>query len=198
MEEKLTRAEKAQQTRQKIFEAAYVLLEEIPFEKISIKDIVRQAGVSTGTFYLYFSSKLDVYYQTYVLADAYFRETVAPMLTLPTARENLLLYFDQYAFYNSEYTSLRLTKLLYNPNNTCFLRRGDPGMLSVLREVIQRGLDSGELDSTMTAEQIELYLMDWIRGLVYNWCIRDGEFDLRKAMEKHVTLLYRVIRRQTS
>lgn len=197
MNEKLTRAEKARQTRKNIFDAAYQLLEEIPFEKITIKDIVQQAGVSIGTFYLYFTSKLDVYYQTYVLADAYFAETVAPMLTLPTARENLLLYFDQYAIYNSEYTSLRLTKLLYNPNNTCFLRRVDPGMLSVLRGVIQRGLDSGELDDSMTAEQMELYLMDWIRGLVYNWCIRDGEFDLRKAMERHVTLLYRAIRRQT-
>lgn len=196
MEKKTRRAEQAIQTRKKVFDAAYELLQEMPYEQITIKDIVKRADVSTGTYYLYFSTKLDVYYQTYVKADAYFVDIVAPMLTYPTARENMLVYFDQYAIYNSEYTSLRLTKLLYNSSNTCFLRRGEPGMLSVLREVIQKGLDSGELDDSMSAERIEIFLMDCIRGLVYNWCIRDGEFNLRKATQRHFELLYRSIRKQ--
>lgn len=193
MQEKLTRTEQAQQTRQRLFDAAYDLLQQMPFEQITIRDIVRRAGVSTGTFYLYFPSKLDVYYETYVIADEYFAKTVQPMLTLPTAEENLLLYFDQYAIYNAEYTGFRLTKLLYNSDNTCFLRRSDPGMLSVLCEVIQRGLDAGELRSDLTAEQIELFLMDAVRGLTYNWCIRGGEFNLRKSMARYVSLLYRSI-----
>lgn len=193
MAEKLTRTEQAQQTRQRLFDAAYALLQETPFEKITIREIVQRAGVSTGTFYLYFPSKLDVYYETYVIADEYFVDTVAPMLKLPTAKENLLLYFDQYAIYNSEYTSFRLTKLLYNAENTCFLRRGDPGMLSVLRDVIQKGLDAGELDNSMNAEQIELFLMDAVRGLIYNWCIRGGDFNLRKSMARYIGLLYRSI-----
>ena len=193
MAEKMTRTEQAEQTRQKLFDAAYDLLQEMPFEKITIRDIVRRAGVSIGTFYLYFPSKLDVYYETYVIADEYFVGTVAPMLTLPTVQENLLLYFDQYAIYNSEYTSFRLTKLLYNAENTCFLRRSDPGMLSVLRDVIQKGLDAEELDASMTAEQIELFLMDAVRGLIYNWCIRGGAFDLRKSMARYIRLLYRAI-----
>jgi len=193
MAEKLTRTEQAEQTKQRLFDAAYTLLQQMPFEKITIRDIVQQAGVSIGTFYLYFPSKLDVYYETYVIADEYFVGTVAPMLTLPTVQENLLLYFDQYAIYNSEYTSFRLTKLLYNAENTCFLRRSDPGMLSVLRDVIQKGLDAEELDASMTAEQIELFLMDAVRGLIYNWCIRGGAFDLRKSMARYIRLLYRAI-----
>lgn len=194
MAEKLTRTEQAEQTKQRLFNAAYELLQEMPFEAITIRDIVRRAGVSIGTFYLYFPSKLDVYYETYVIADEYFVGTVAPMLTLPTAKENLLLYFDQYAIYNSEYTSFRLTKLLYNSENKGFLRRADPGMLSVLRDLIQKGLDAGELDDSMTAEQIELFLMDAVRGLIYNWCIRDGEFNIRKSMARYIELLYRAIR----
>ena len=196
MEKKTRRAEQAMQTRKKIFDAAFELLEMMPYEQITIKDIVNRANVSIGTYYLYFSTKMDVFYQTYVKADDYFVDIVAPMLTGPTARENMLIYFDQYAIYNSEYTSLRLTKLLYNSSNTYFLRRSEPGMLSVLREVIQKGLDNGELDNSMTAERIEIFLMDCIRGLVYNWCIRDGEFDLRKATQRQFNLLYRAIRKQ--
>jgi len=73
------------------------------------------------------------------------------------------------------------------------LRRADPGMLSVLRDVIQKGLDDGELDRSMTAEQIELFLMDAVRGLIYNWCIRGGEFNIRKSMARYIELLYRAI-----
>lgn len=194
MEERITRTEQAEKTRQRLFDAAYALLQEQPFEKITIRSIVQRAGVSIGTFYLYFSSKLDVYYQTYVIADEYFVKKVQPMLSLPSAFESLLLYFDQYAIYNAEYTSLRLTKLLYNPDNTCFLRESDPGMLSVLRDVVQRGLELGELNNAMDAERIVRFLMDAVRGLVYRWCISDGAFDLREAMRDYVSLLYRSIR----
>ena len=196
-ETRLARSEQAHQTRQRLFDAAYALLQEVPFENITIRNIVELAGVSTGTFYLYFPSKLDVYYETYVIADKYFVNTVSPMLTCPSTKENLLLYFDQYAIYNSEYTSLRLTKLLYNPNNTCFLRDAIPGMRSVLMDIVQRGLDSNELDAALSVEQLVTFLMDSVRGLVYSWCLQNGAFDLRKSMQRYVTLLYRAVCNQT-
>ena len=71
-ETRLARSEQAHQTRQRLFDAAYALLQVVPFENITIRNIVELAGVSTGTFYLYFPSKLDVYYETYVIADKYF------------------------------------------------------------------------------------------------------------------------------
>jgi len=193
-EERSSRAEQAMKTRQRLFDAAYQLLQEMPFEEVTIRDIVQKAGVSIGTFYLYFAGKLDVYYETFVIADEYFVSTVRPMLTKATALENLLLYFDQYAIYSAEYTSLRLTKLIFNPNNTCFLRTGGEGMGSVLHGIVGQGLQNGELDAALSAEHIETFLMDAVRGLVYNWCLRDGTFDLKAAMHQYILLLYKSIK----
>lgn len=45
---------------EKILEAALTVMAENGFEKTSVSDIVREAGVAQGTFYLYFSSKSAV------------------------------------------------------------------------------------------------------------------------------------------
>jgi len=191
--EKLTRKEQANQTRERLFNAAYSLLSESEFEKITVQDIVKRAGVSIGTFYLYYPSKLDVFYQTYSIADAYFIEHVAPLLETGSTFEKLLLFFNQYAVYNTEFTSLKLTKLLYNSDNKCFLRNDNSGMLSLLSDIIIVGHASGELDQSMTTDEIFHFLMNAVRGLIYNWCISNGSYDLCTSMHAFVKRLYRAV-----
>ena len=193
---KRTRYEQAQQTKQRLFDAAYSLLQEKDFKDITIQDIVKRSGVSTGTFYLYYSSKLDVYYQTYVLSDIYFAETVRSLVSSGDTYSRLMTYFDHYALYNASISGIKLATLLFNSQNRCFLRNSVPdGMLPVLHTITEYGLMAGDLDDTMTAEQIDSFLMDAVRGLVYNWCIREGSFDLREAMRTYVSRLYRSIKK---
>ncbi len=193
-DEKLTRQEQGQITRRNLFDAAYSLLQEKDFKDITINDIVTRAGVSVGAFYLYYESKLDVYYQTYTLADAYFADEVAPRVTAGGTRERLLTFFNDYAHYNSDYTSIKLTKLLYNGDNRCFIREDNGrGMRAVLQTIVTYGLQTGELDGEMTREEICDFFMNAARGLVYDWCIRDGDFDLRQAMAAYVARLYKAV-----
>ena len=78
---KTRRQLQAEQTKDKLFEAAVSLLAEKDFEQITIRDIVAKAHVSIGTFYNYYSTKMEVFYETYRVADHYFSEVVAPALT---------------------------------------------------------------------------------------------------------------------
>ena len=48
---------KEKNKREQILQAAIVVLSEKGLEKTKISDIVKEAGVAQGTFYLYFSSK---------------------------------------------------------------------------------------------------------------------------------------------
>lgn len=190
--ENLTRKEQAEKTKKALFESALMLLEQQDYETIKVRDIVRAANVSIGSFYNYYTTKLDVYYETYVLADRFFEETVAPLLTQPTLRERLLFFFDYYARYSSEITSIKLTKLLYNSENKCFNRRSEIGMRPVLIRTLQWGIEQGALrQGSDTAEEIASFLMNAVHGLVYGWCIEDGAFDLRQAMAHYVDTLLR-------
>lgn len=189
--EKKTRRQQALDTKVHIFNTAVSLLERQEFDSITVRDIVRAASVSVGCFYNYYSSKLDVYYETYFLADEYFESTVAPALKGLDFEPAIYLYFDYYARYSSEITSLSLTKVLYNSKNKCFDRRLEHGMMPVLVQVIQRALDSGALVSGEGPQDIALFFLIAVRGLIYNWCTNDGAYDLREAMRKFVSKLLR-------
>ena len=190
-EHKKTRRQQAEETKRHIFEVALALLDRRAFEQIKVRDIVEAAQVSVGTFYNYYATKLDVYYETYQLADEYFEDVVAPALIQPTARERILHFFDEYARYSSEITDISLTKLLYNSNNKCFDRPSEQGIRRVLGEQVQRGLQAGEFHSEEGAAAMVDFLMIAARGLVYNWCTHDGGYPIRPAMKRYVERLLR-------
>ena len=190
---KLTRKEQAEETKKLIFNKALELLEEKDFEKITVRDIVKKANVSIGTFYHYYSTKLDVYYETYIIADEYFETVVKTSINeLTDTREKIELFFDYYARYNSEITDLTLTQILYNSANKCFDRNSNIGMIPILTSILQEGLDANIIKSDKSAEEIAQFLMISIRGQVYHWCTNDGNYDLRESTKEHIQLLLRI------
>ncbi len=54
---KTSRQIRAEQTKRELLEVGGHLIRKMRLDEVSIHDIVGEAGVSTGTFYLYFSSK---------------------------------------------------------------------------------------------------------------------------------------------
>ncbi len=54
------REQKKQQTRQAIMQAAVKLFSEKGFEKTSIEELAREAGIGKGTIYSYFQTKTDI------------------------------------------------------------------------------------------------------------------------------------------
>ena len=179
----------AESTKRQIFEAALRLLEQKEFETITVRDIVREAEVSIGSFYHSYASKLDVFYETYQVADEYFDTEVRRRLTQPTAKARILCFFEEYAFYNCKKTAFPLLKVLYNPNNAYFHRSRNYGMQPMLVELVQQALLSGEFKSTLSAERIAEYLMVCSRGVVYDWCLAAGEYSLTERLMEYVQML---------
>ena len=180
-----------EQTKDRLFEAAVSLLAEREFEQITIRDIVARAQVSIGTFYNYYTTKMEVFYETYRVADQYFEETVAPMLVQPAARERIACFFRQYAHYNSDLTDIKMTRLLYNPDNRWFNRDPGQGMVGILTRVLRDGLEAGQLAGEDSPEEMASYLMIAVRGLVYHWCTTNSAYDLTAAMDGFVDRLLR-------
>lgn len=181
----------AEQTKDRLFEAAVSLLAEREFEQITIRDIVARAQVAIGTFYNYYTTKMEVFYETYRVADQYFEETVAPMLTQYTVSEKIACFFQQYAHYNSDLTDMKMTRLLYNPDNHWFNRDPSHGMVGILTQVLREGLADGSLTGGDSPEEMASYLMIAVRGLVYHWCTTNDAYDLKEAMARFVDRLLR-------
>jgi len=131
-----------------------------------------------------------VYYETYGFADEYFKTTVRKEVSKKKSfKEKILLFFEHYSLYNSKLTDFDLTRILYNPQNKYFDRNVEDGMIPLLKEIIQGGLDSRELKSSKNNDEISLFIMICVRGHVYHWCTNDGKYDLCSAINEQVSML---------
>ncbi len=188
---KPSRKQQADATKRRIFDCALALLMERGYENITIRDIVNAANVSIGSFYHYYSSKLDVFLETYSIADSYFETVVASELLGKSFDEKFSLYFRHYAMYSSSVTSIALTKLLYTSDNKCFDRGSSAGMHRVLIELLEEGIKEGFIAGVSSAQELAQFYLIAVRGLVYNWCTADGDYDLVEATARFTAALKR-------
>jgi TetR/AcrR family fatty acid metabolism transcriptional regulator len=182
----------ADKTRKEIYRVSIALMDNKGFGNTTIEEISREAGVSVGTFYHYFKSKEDIFFDLYKKADEYFETTVAQKLQasgLP-GTEQIILYFKYYARYNKKRGFGNITQL-YNTKNKFFTVKGRY-MQELLKEVIQDGQDRKEISSDMSPEEATEFLFIASRGVVYDWCIHEGTYDLEKKMEAYMKKLVRI------
>jgi len=79
------------------------------------------------------------------------------------------------------------TKVLYNNDSKMFLRKGR-AMQTLLDPLIQGAIDNGEIRSEMSVDEINEFLFQAMRGLIFHWCLNDGGFDLKERAVKYLSL----------
>lgn len=173
------RQRKRKTSKERVFEAAIEIMEKKGWENTTIRDICKKANISIGTFYNYFSTKNDIFYEIYKQADDIFLSTASDINAKDTAKEKIICYFRCYARLNID-TGLEELKLLFNPNNRWFLTKRT--MQVILADIIKEGQQNGELKKTMTPDEMVEYLFVLMRGVSYDWCISSGGYDLEKKM----------------
>jgi len=181
----------AQQTKDKVYQVAIHLFETKGFENITVDGICKAANVSTGTFYNVFKSKYEILDHIFELADIYFTNIVQNKIIDLPYQDAILSFFDYYSDYNLE-RGIIFTKQLYNVQNNLFSKDNRP-MLLVLRDVIQNAINRKELNTSLSSDEIVQFLFVCVRGVVYDWCLRDGKFDLKNRIHEYVTRLIQTL-----
>jgi TetR/AcrR family transcriptional regulator, fatty acid metabolism regulator protein len=173
----------ADKTRQKIYDTAIALMEKKGYAATTIVEIMGIVGVSVGTFYHYFKSKEDIFFELFKKADEYFEVTVRRSLDEPglAALGRIVQYFKYYARYNGK-RGLENISQLYNTRNKLFTVKGRY-MQELLKRVIKEGQEFGEIAASSSPAEITEFLFIAARGLVYDWCLHQGKYDLEKRME---------------
>lgn len=185
MEEKLTNRQiQAINTKNKIYNAAVELLENNGYQNIRIEDICKQAGVSVGSFYTHFNSKNDILVEIFKKADDYFREEVSKSLGDKSTFDKIIDYFDFYAKYD-ESLGIDMAKQLYTFDNKMFITEGRY-MQGLLNEIIIDAQKNGYLNLDIPATEITKQLFVVARGVVYDWCLHDGEYNVRETMKNFI------------
>ena len=186
------RQEQALETKDRIYTAAIDLMDRKGFENITIAEISEKAGVSVGAFYHYFESKNDILAEIFHQADEYFSTQVASGLMKESIPDQIVEYFDHYARFNVA-SGVELTQQLFNPKIKFFIQEGRP-MLTILQDMVRRGQEKGEIRADSSPEEIVRLLFVMARGVVFEWSLYDGSYDLEATMHKYIESLVSTLR----
>jgi AcrR family transcriptional regulator len=161
------------------------------FHKITIEDICKKADVSIGTFYHYFKSKDDILYEVYLRADNYFKDVLNKMKS-SNSLDQIVEYFQYYARY-SEHDSIGFTTHLYSIENKFFLKKGR-FMQSMLEDIIKQGQEKEEISKEKKPEEIVDLLFLMARGVIFDWGLKDGKYNLVEKMTELFEMQVEILR----
>lgn len=189
--------EEAQETRNRILDAAEDVFHQQGVARTSLADIAQAAGVTRGAIYWHFKNKIDVFdamcervrlpmaQMVQASADAraddplgqlratclfVFRETSCN----PRARKVFGILFHRCEYIDGAQDFMTLQQAILNT--------GARNIELTLKNAIARGQLPADLDARLAAN---LFQASW-RGLLSNWLISPGSFDLAKDAEKFV------------
>ena len=201
MAEKLTpRKQQALEMRSRIQNVALDLFDREGFENVSVEEIAQKAGCSVGNIYHYFKSKDELAIQVTSHVDAAYLTLEAAYLadTAHTAKEKLLDFVGQ---------SLRISTdepVLYKafihamkyPEQGALQRNEHRIYYRVLSELVALCRRDGFIDGQYDDDTVVEYLVTLHRGMLLEWRIYEGKFDisargvamaeiLLRGLEKH-------------
>lgn len=155
---------RSEESKAAILEATWQLLQSIPLKRLSIEAISREAGVGKTTIYRWWPSK------TAVAVDAFLAqiEAVLPFPETKTVAESLVLQVQQVVKAFQGDVGRIVAGIVAEGQDdpealTSFCDRFLNPRREVARQVIQKGIDSGELDSALDPD----VAMDILYGPIY-------------------------------
>lgn len=195
----------ANETRNRIFETAKQLFLENGFENVSVDSIVDAAGVSKGSFYVHFESKdmlpsifindyinnVDLDYKIY-LED---KDNKAP------TSEILILVTEKIAEHMAGKIGCDIMKTLYKSHisksiDTNYSMIYSRELYKVYADILERGLHLGDVRSDIPVDTLAKHMILALRGITFEWCVQDSDFNLKEQYIKHIELLMNGIIRQ--
>ncbi len=197
------RAEKAKETKEKIYKSAVQLFGERSFDEVSVNSIVKLAGVAKGSFYVHFDSKdalIFSFISDYVnRVDFGYRTFIESLPDDLLASDIILLFVEKIADTITEiigYPSIRTLYKIQLTRDTATKVALDYNrdLYKLFAQLIDIGIDKGEFNAELSSDSLaKLFVMSY-RGLAYEWCIRYPDFDLKKEALNHFRILIKGIK----
>ncbi len=180
-------------TKSRIVSAAWKLFYEQGYEDTTIEEIIEVSGTSKGSFYHYFEGKDALLGSLAYMMDEKYEE-LEPGIAEDADSYEVLLYLNHELMIMIE-DSINL-ELLTELYSTQLTTRGEKPLLDhdrtyykLLRRIITRGRERGELIPDFGVGEMVRYYAMCERALLYEWCLRKGEYSLSEEAARKLPLM---------
>jgi AcrR family transcriptional regulator len=183
---KTSRAARAVKTKNKLLKSAIKLIDKYGYEEVTIEDISKQAGVSVGAFYHYYKSKTDILEELFKQIDQYFKQNEPKILSCKNAGESLSQFFQCYVVFHTS-RGLDHTRNILRTQSSSFNDRSRY-MFMLLTKIVTDAQETGVFTRTYAAEKIVDHFLLVMRGLLFDWVVESGRYDLSERVAENIEI----------
>ena len=156
------------------------------YSKMTVRQICKEAGVATGTFYHFFSGKADLISSHLRLGQQERADNLQCLLQHGDAIDKLRVFAENYAAMNLE-AGLEELKSLFSPSENWAHDRQP--ILTVLHSIFSEGQSNGTFISSVPASEMTEIAITFLRGCSYSWCVKEGAFDIEERMQTLINII---------
>lgn len=183
----------ADRTEQAILQAAMELFRAGGYDKVSVRDICKAAGITTGAFYHHFRSKEDLITRGFSPMDDYISQALAGSEDAPIPEQLRILLVAYASFIESqgwETVSRYYQRRLSDPDADLSM---DPNRftLGAMEECLRAAEAQGLLTKEVSAEWTADFFFRHFRGVAIDWALHRGSYSLRAKLEQDYALFER-------
>ena len=179
--------------KQQIITCMQELITRQGFESVSVDMLCKEAGVSRGTFYYYFKNKEEVLIDLFHTEQVYTPARMTWALSAPTVWERLLRLHCCHPLHVMENGGIEVLR-----HRTRHVLLGETQAdeanylltMEVISPFILQAQRSGEILNGATPLQFNRVTGTLQRGMMDNWCIANGEFDLIDRLCESLETIY--------
>lgn len=164
-------------TKERIRNIALKLMRTHSIDEISVQEICSKANVGIGTFYHYYPAKDDIIREVYYEMDAHFLKLAEEAeQTMIEPQEYILRHSICYARFITE-TSVDFVRKVYSTQSKEFLNRTRP-VYTTLQSYLVAQQKARNVADELDIDAFCDYINIWLRGISFDWCVHDGDYDL--------------------
>ena len=178
------------ETKLKITRVATELFKTQGFNNVTVRDICESASISVGTFYHHFVSKDEIVNTAHYQIDMLWEERISSYESRNT-REDILYMFEEAGALLEELgwdLAAQNYKQLITAKTKYAIQKDRP-ISGQLDRIIRTGMDRDDFLPGTDPEELTETLLRSSRGVLFDWCLNEGSYNLKEAIRHDLSLI---------
>lgn len=189
---------KSKETVERIVSAATSIIESGDLSKLTVKNVCKLAGVSNGVFFHFFKSKNDLIIQ--YMHDGY-EKYIAENPFDPTGTDIIdrIIYFYIHNVKYCQNIGVEFIHYYYTTENKALAGRDIKNLVTGpcydnVIALVRQGQETGYFKNDCSAFEITADLGMLVKGVIFEWALCEGNFDVERYIDKMCRIYLNSIR----
>lgn len=183
--------QRAIDTKNKIMNTFFGLLEHKSINEITIQMICVNCGISVGAFYHHYSSKEDILEEKFHHFDEFIDKelTHKQYATSEEAIIDFLFHLIMGAQNHGINVTREVLKYTLTPTSHNYFSVQNRASHNYLLTLLDKAIASGELRRDCNPKELAILLLRHAHGIGYDWVAQNGNYDLSNALHYDLRLI---------